>query len=35
LPQLPLAIDANNNLVAAGNYDSNIGPAWWGVRKGT
>lgn len=35
LPQLPLAIDANNNLVAAGNYDGNIGPAWWGVRKGT
>ncbi len=35
LPQLPLAIDANNNLVAAGTYDGNIGPAWWGVRKGT
>jgi ubiquinol-cytochrome c reductase iron-sulfur subunit len=35
LPQLPLAIDANNNLVAAGGYVGNIGPAWWGVRKGT
>jgi ubiquinol-cytochrome c reductase iron-sulfur subunit len=35
LPQLPLSIDANNNLVAAGGYVGNIGPAWWGVRKGT
>jgi quinol---cytochrome c reductase iron-sulfur subunit len=35
LPQLPLAIDASNNLVAAGGYVGNIGPAWWGVRKGT
>jgi ubiquinol-cytochrome c reductase iron-sulfur subunit len=35
LPQLPLSIDANNNIVAAGGYVGNIGPAWWGVRKGT
>jgi ubiquinol-cytochrome c reductase iron-sulfur subunit len=35
LPQLPLSIDANNNLIAAGNFVGNIGPAWWGVRKGT
>jgi ubiquinol-cytochrome c reductase iron-sulfur subunit len=34
LPQLPLSIDANNNLVAAGSFDGNIGPAWWAVRKG-
>jgi ubiquinol-cytochrome c reductase iron-sulfur subunit len=35
LPQLPLSIDADNNLVAAGGYVGNIGPSWWGVRKGT
>jgi ubiquinol-cytochrome c reductase iron-sulfur subunit len=35
LPQLPLSIDAAGNLVAAGGYVGNIGPAWWGVRKGT
>ena len=35
LPQLPLSIDANNNIVAAGGYVGNIGPGWWGVRKGT
>jgi ubiquinol-cytochrome c reductase iron-sulfur subunit len=34
LPQLPLSIDAQNNLVAAGPYTGNIGPAWWAVRKG-
>jgi ubiquinol-cytochrome c reductase iron-sulfur subunit len=34
LPQLPLAIDAQNNLVAASGFvGSNVGPAWWGVRK--
>jgi ubiquinol-cytochrome c reductase iron-sulfur subunit len=35
LPQLPLSIDAQKNLVAASGYVGNIGPAWWGVRKGT
>ncbi|MFL5856364.1 MAG: Rieske 2Fe-2S domain-containing protein [Solirubrobacteraceae bacterium] len=35
LPQLPLSIEAGGNLVAAGGYVGNIGPAWWGVRKGT
>jgi ubiquinol-cytochrome c reductase iron-sulfur subunit len=35
LAQLPLSIDANNNLVAAGNYVGRVGPAWWGTRLGT
>src|SRR3954447_19987656 len=34
LPQLPLSIDQNNDLIAAGGYTGNIGPAWWAVRKG-
>ncbi len=33
LPQLPLAIDADGNLRAAGNFSGAIGPAWWGVRN--
>jgi ubiquinol-cytochrome c reductase iron-sulfur subunit len=33
LPQLPLSIDAQGNLVAAGPLSGNVGPAWWGVRK--
>jgi ubiquinol-cytochrome c reductase iron-sulfur subunit len=33
LPQLPLSIDADDNLVAAGPLSGNVGPAWWGVRK--
>jgi ubiquinol-cytochrome c reductase iron-sulfur subunit len=33
LPQLPLLIDADGNLRAAGEFDSDIGPAWWGVRR--
>jgi ubiquinol-cytochrome c reductase iron-sulfur subunit len=33
LPQLPLTIDGQRNLRAAGNYSGNIGPAWSGVRS--
>ena len=33
LPQLPLSIDAQGHLVAAGALSGNIGPSWWGVRK--
>jgi ubiquinol-cytochrome c reductase iron-sulfur subunit len=33
LPQLPLAIDAEGNLVAAGDFSERPGPSWWGVRK--
>jgi len=33
LPQLPLRIDAQGYLVAAGALSGNIGPSWWGVRK--
>jgi ubiquinol-cytochrome c reductase iron-sulfur subunit len=33
LPQLPLRIDAQGYLVAAGSLSGNIGPSWWGVRK--
>jgi ubiquinol-cytochrome c reductase iron-sulfur subunit len=34
LPQLPLEIDANGFLRAKGNFDGQVGPSWWGVRKG-
>ena len=34
LPQLPLSIDQNNNLIAAAPLTGNVGPAWWAVRKG-
>jgi len=33
LPQLPLSIDADGNLVAAGPLSGNVGPAWSGVRE--
>jgi ubiquinol-cytochrome c reductase iron-sulfur subunit len=33
LPQLPLRIEANRELVAAGGLSGAVGPAWWGVRK--
>jgi ubiquinol-cytochrome c reductase iron-sulfur subunit len=32
LPQLPLAIDGDGNLVAAGNFSGPPGPSFWGVR---
>jgi ubiquinol-cytochrome c reductase iron-sulfur subunit len=33
LPQLPLTIDAERNLRAAGDYSGPPGPGWWGVRN--
>jgi ubiquinol-cytochrome c reductase iron-sulfur subunit len=33
LPQLPLMIDDEGNLRAAGHFDEDIGPAWWSVRR--
>jgi ubiquinol-cytochrome c reductase iron-sulfur subunit len=33
LPQLPLLIDADGNLRAAGRFDEDLGPSWWGVRR--
>jgi ubiquinol-cytochrome c reductase iron-sulfur subunit len=33
LPQLPLSIDADRVLVAAGRYSAAIGPSWSGVRR--
>jgi ubiquinol-cytochrome c reductase iron-sulfur subunit len=33
LPQLPLMIDSDGNLRAAGRFDADIGPSWWGVRR--
>ncbi len=32
LPRLPLEVDANGNLRAAGNFNAPPGPSWWGVR---
>jgi len=32
LPQLPLMIDTDGNLRAAGNFSARVGPSWWGVR---
>ncbi len=33
LPQLPLMIDADGFLRAAGNFSGRVGPAWWNVRE--
>jgi ubiquinol-cytochrome c reductase iron-sulfur subunit len=33
LPQLPLAIDSERNLVAAGGFSGPVGPAWLSVRR--
>ena len=33
LPQLPLRIDADRGLVAAGPLSGSVGPAWWGTRR--
>jgi ubiquinol-cytochrome c reductase iron-sulfur subunit len=33
LPQLPLAIDKEGNLRAAGNFSQRVGPSWWNVRS--
>jgi ubiquinol-cytochrome c reductase iron-sulfur subunit len=32
LPQLPLLIDSDGSLRAAGNFSGPVGPSWWGVR---
>jgi ubiquinol-cytochrome c reductase iron-sulfur subunit len=32
LPQLPLAVDGQGHLRAAGGFSGPVGPAWWGVR---
>ncbi|HUN77578.1 MAG TPA: Rieske 2Fe-2S domain-containing protein [Solirubrobacteraceae bacterium] len=34
LPQLPLTIDGEGHLRAAGRYSGPVGPGWWGVRSG-
>jgi ubiquinol-cytochrome c reductase iron-sulfur subunit len=34
LPQLPLTVDGDGNLRAAGTFVGPIGPSWWGVRRG-
>jgi ubiquinol-cytochrome c reductase iron-sulfur subunit len=34
LPQLPLEIDGDGHLIAAGDFSGRPGPSWWGVRKG-
>jgi ubiquinol-cytochrome c reductase iron-sulfur subunit len=33
LPQLPLMIDGDGHLRAAGRFDEDPGPSWWGVRR--
>ncbi|HEX4678520.1 MAG TPA: Rieske (2Fe-2S) protein [Gaiellaceae bacterium] len=33
LPRLPLEIDGDGNLRAAGNFSGPVGPSWWGVRR--
>ena len=33
LPQLPLDVDPEGNLVAGGDFSGPVGPSWWGVRK--
>lgn len=33
LPQLPLMIDTDGYLAAAGDFSGRVGPAWWGVRE--
>jgi quinol---cytochrome c reductase iron-sulfur subunit len=34
LPQLPLLVDDEGNLRAAGNFSGPVGPSWSGVRQG-
>jgi len=34
LPQLPLAIDDQGELRAAGRFSGPVGPSWWGVQEG-
>jgi ubiquinol-cytochrome c reductase iron-sulfur subunit len=34
LPELPLLVDGDGNLRAAGNFSGPVGPSWAGVRQG-
>lgn len=34
LPRLPLLVDGDGNLRAAGNFNAPVGPSWSGVRQG-
>jgi ubiquinol-cytochrome c reductase iron-sulfur subunit len=34
LPQLPLLIDERRELRAGGHFSNDVGPSWWGVRRG-
>jgi quinol---cytochrome c reductase iron-sulfur subunit len=34
LPQLPLEVDDNGELRAAGSFSGPVGPSWWGVQEG-
>jgi quinol---cytochrome c reductase iron-sulfur subunit len=34
LPQLPLEVDSDGMLRAAGNFSQRVGPAWWDVKRG-
>jgi ubiquinol-cytochrome c reductase iron-sulfur subunit len=33
LPQLPVMIDSDGVLRAAGRFDEDVGLAWWGTRR--
>jgi ubiquinol-cytochrome c reductase iron-sulfur subunit len=33
LPQLPLAVDRDGTLVAAGPLSGSVGPSWWSVKR--
>lgn len=33
LPQLPLGLDKDGYLIATGDFDSPVGPGWWGYYK--
>ncbi len=33
LPQLPLMVDGEGHLRAAGNFSARVGPSWWNVRE--
>jgi ubiquinol-cytochrome c reductase iron-sulfur subunit len=34
LPQLPVTVDGEGALRAAGSFSGPVGPSWWGVRQG-
>jgi ubiquinol-cytochrome c reductase iron-sulfur subunit len=33
LPQLPLMVDRDGTVRAAGDFNADVGPSWWGVRR--